>query len=108
MVNAIEFQSLPQPRRRTNAPAMRFTAAAEMLKARPGQWARVQKREKRARAATAAYQINRGLLAAFRPAGSFEAASRTVDGEYLVYARYVGHVQESKTTGERRQIHDAH
>ncbi len=107
MVTAIEFQSLPQPRRRNNTPAMRFTAAAEMLRARPGQWARVQKRDKRAHAATAAYQINRGLLAAFRPAGSFEAASRTVDGEYLVYARYVGHEQEPRNAGERGRIHDA-
>jgi hypothetical protein len=37
-----------------------------------------------------ASSINNGRPVAFRPARSFEAVVRNVDGELVVYARYVG------------------
>ncbi len=66
----------------------------------------MQERTKRGDAATAAYQIRKGILAAFRPAGAYEAKSRTRDGRYYVYARYVGCVaepapQEQRVDGSR-------
>lgn len=41
-----------------------------------------------------ASSINRGLLLAYRPVGSFKAVSRLKDGEYKVYAMYLGEEEE--------------
>lgn len=63
--------------------------AAE-LRANPGRWARIRECETRGRASVWAQQVRQGQSSAWLPAGSFEAASRSVDGTYVVYARYVG------------------
>jgi hypothetical protein len=62
---------------------------AEELRARPGEWAVVQRKTSTARAASAAQAIRTGRLRAYAPAGAFEAKSRKVGDEYRVYARYV-------------------
>ena len=87
----MQFQPLPTPERRERKSGIRLASTAKLLMEHPGQWARIQRHEKSTQAAAAAYKINRGLLAAFRPAGAFEAASRTVKGEFFVYARYANH-----------------
>lgn len=94
MVNHIIFEDLPRSTRTISTSSFRHTEAAIQLKANPNSWARIQEREKRGDAATAAYQIRKGILAAFRPAGYFEAQSKTVDGRFFVYARYVGPAAE--------------
>ena len=60
------------------------------LKARPGEWALIRTVSSVSSATSTAYQIRSARLSAFAPAGSFEAVSRTTNGEYRVYARYVG------------------
>ena len=54
------------------------------------EWAIVHTAQTRAGAYAMAHQIRTGVLASYRPAGAYEARGRTVDGEYRVYARYVG------------------
>lgn len=68
--------------------ALVTTAAA--LRRAAGEWARIGLYRNAATSGSVANQIKRGKLAAFRPAGAFEAVSRTVDGQHRVYARYVG------------------
>jgi hypothetical protein len=63
---------------------------AEALKANPKTWARVGKYRTVNSSASVASHIRGGLLTAYEPAGSFEAVARTVDGEYWVYAKYIG------------------
>lgn len=38
-------------------------------------------------------RIRQGIIAAFKPAGSFDAVARNASGVYLLYARYVGEVK---------------
>ncbi|MGW0899742.1 hypothetical protein ACWD0G_22640 [Streptomyces goshikiensis] len=65
--------------------------AARALRARPGDWALVAERPAIGPASNLAYRIRTGKLAAFRPAGAFEAHSRsTGDHGAGVWARYVG------------------
>lgn len=64
---------------------------AEELRAKPSQWAHIENRSAPNIAAQVAMQIRRGHCSGM-PAGQFEAVSRLVDGEYRVYARYVGEV----------------
>ncbi|QCX77872.1 hypothetical protein C9F11_21200 [Streptomyces sp. YIM 121038] len=90
MAYHIVFEDLPPSTRRPSDSDFRHADTAKKLKAQPHAWCRVQKRKKRGDAATAAYQIRNGILAAFRPAGAFEAKSKTVNDEFFVYARYVG------------------
>ena len=63
---------------------------AETLKSNPDAWAKVGKYRTVNSSASVASHIRGGLLAAYAPAGTFEAVARTVDGEYWVYARYIG------------------
>jgi len=63
---------------------------AEQLRERPREWAHVLTYPTRESASTVAYSIRNGHRSAWAPAGAFEAKSRTVNGEYRVYARYVG------------------
>lgn len=64
-------------------------AFAAALRARPMRWARLPLTS--AGTGTAAC-IVMARLVAYRPARSFEAVRRTVDGRSYVYARYVGQV----------------
>ena len=67
-----------------------WTAIGAVLQKKPGKWAVVAVYETVSRAASQAGAIRAGVVSALRPAGAFEAMSRTVDGECRVYARYVG------------------
>lgn len=62
-------------------------AIAAALRQRPGEWALIP--------VTGVLtgitdHIRRGRLAAYRPAGQYEAVRRHVNGETRVYARFVG------------------
>jgi hypothetical protein len=79
-----------EPPARTSRTATRDHAAiAAQLKSRPGQWAVIEAGE-RNNMNNVAMRIKRGDLPAYRPAGAFEAVTRTKDGEVRVYARYTG------------------
>ncbi|WP_420783049.1 hypothetical protein [Streptomyces sp. LPB2020-019-1HS] len=90
MAHTVHFEDLPTSSRSPSAASHRYSETAQILKSKPMKWARILQRARRGDAATTAYQIRKGILAAFRPAGSFEAKSRTKEGNYYVYARYVG------------------
>lgn len=63
--------------------------AAEALRGRPGEWGMVVVCVSRTSAGSMARAIRLGKTKTWLPAGDFEAATRTVDGEHRVYARYV-------------------
>lgn len=67
-----------------------WRAVAEQLREVPGKWALVCDESEWGYAGGIAGQIINGRLAAFRPAGTFAATTRTVDGKYRVYARFIG------------------
>lgn len=90
MTTPVLFEELPASTRKPAGETLRHSDTAEILKVNQGQWARIQERAKRGDAASAAYQIRNGALAAFRPAGSFDARSRSIGGRFYVYACYVG------------------
>lgn len=85
----LEFEDeLPQPPAPNGAPVKYLKEAAE-LRENPRRWAILSKARHSRQAASQASNIRRGHLYAFRE-GKWEAASRTVDGEYRVYVRYIG------------------
>lgn len=59
------------------------------LKSNPNRWARLGEHERQAAASTMKSRINEGCFGWSKPAGSFEAVIRRIDGQYVVYARYV-------------------
>ncbi len=61
---------------------------AELLKTRPDTWAMVYEYDKPTAAAGCAQEINRARRAGYRD-GNFTAKSRTVDGRFVVYVKYV-------------------
>jgi hypothetical protein len=68
-------------------------AFADVLRARPGEWALLGKYATQGTMRQAAYEIRNALDPKdqpFAPAGSFEAESQTLCGEFRVYVRYVG------------------
>ncbi|TXS35089.1 hypothetical protein [Streptomyces sp. t39] len=71
-------------------PRTKHLQAAEAVRARPGEWARIGCYGSRDAAASVAWQIRKGVRSAWRPVGAFQAVSRTVGGEFRVYVRYVG------------------
>lgn len=85
----VEFIGPPPQQKNT-----KHARIAAQLRAHPQVWAVVRRPASISRAASAAQAIKTGSLAAYEPAGSFEAVARTViEGgrtEYRVYARYVG------------------
>ena len=93
-MSIIRFEDPPPPAHPRYAPRSKETApdvAAELIGAR-GDWALVREfTEQRAGTArSAAAVINKGRIPAYRPAGEFEAVTRTVGGQVRLYARYVG------------------
>jgi len=80
----------PPAGRRTKARAGKWQQFADALRARPGHWALMSEDI----AVSVATQINKGTSAAFRPAGAFEATTRTADdsrrGRGAIWVRYVG------------------
>jgi len=63
---------------------------AAALRLRPNEWAIVEKPATAYQAGQLAANIRRGKVGGVRPDEDFDAMSRKVDGEYRVYARYVG------------------
>jgi hypothetical protein len=88
---AVEWADPPPGRR---AQSEEWEAIAQELRSRPGQWAIVA----RGRSAETATRIKNGTLAAFRPAGTFEARTtgrkNASDQRCDIYARYVGDGRE--------------
>ncbi|MFG2528263.1 hypothetical protein [Streptomyces sp. NPDC048516] len=88
-MSTVEFVGPPPKQRNT-----KHTRIAGELRAHPNVWGVVRKPTSMTRAASAAQAIRNARLAAYAPAGSFEAVARTVTeggvAEYRVYARYVG------------------
>lgn len=73
-----------------------YERIARKLKARKGEWAKIQQHDSATTAATAAHLVRAARSRFFAPAGAFEAKARTVGGEHWVYARYVGEGEESE------------
>lgn len=82
-MDELVFEGPPPPR--ASRPELREVAQA--LRARPGEWARVGQF---VQADMLAANIKRGKPVVFAPKGSFEAVSRRINGEFFLYARYVG------------------
>ncbi|WP_406260180.1 hypothetical protein OIA45_19195 [Streptomyces chartreusis] len=86
------FETLPDQRRSQEA-----YDTAQALRERPGQWAHIDSHPNLNRATNQGHRIRTGKIAAFRPAGAFEAQPRsTGDGTADVYARYVGSLPEQE------------
>ena len=83
------FEDLPQSKRAGGRPSRHATIAAA-LRDRPQEWARIHVSTSRSGAYSVAHQVRHGLLPAYLPARHYEAKGCTVDGEFRVYARYVG------------------
>ncbi len=60
---------------------------ASQLRRRAGEWALVAENPGNS---SLAGHIKSASIAAYRPAGAYEAVTRTVDGVVRIYARYVG------------------
>ncbi|MFJ9644988.1 hypothetical protein [Streptomyces sp. NPDC101206] len=86
--HTITFEPLPRATQKGQWGINAVIAAH--LRHRPGEWAHIDNKATRASAASTAYLIRTGGLRAYTPTGHYEATSRTVDGEYRVYARYIG------------------
>lgn len=71
------------------SPRRDYTAIAAALRERPGEWAVVAEIPYIG-GANLVTRINRGAGPDWRPAGSFEATCRYVDGTTVVYARFLG------------------
>src|SRR5690349_20284852 len=89
MTGIVRWEDLPPDGRHTRRISVcDHAAVAEELREHPGRWALVLA----GGAANTAFAslIRSGGLPAYRPAGSFQAAFRTVADEQRVYARFVG------------------
>lgn len=77
-----------------NSVAFLYTDEAEELREFPGRWGVLRDPDfdwrNQTQASGVAHGINTGKYAAFRPAGSFEACTRMVNGEAKLFVRYVG------------------
>jgi hypothetical protein len=82
----VNFEPLPDTAGRRN----KHEAIAAELRARPGAWAHILTVAAQGTATSMAYMVRVARFKAYGPAGTFEARSRTIDGEFRVYARYVG------------------
>lgn len=85
----IRFQ---EPPARSQRPTKRtkHEKIAATLRKHPADWALIAAYSTAASSNSIAYIIRKGKLAAYEPAGAFEAVSRRVGDTHRVYARYVG------------------
>lgn len=79
---------------------------SQTLRSRPNQWARIPDFFGK-NASRTAHRIRKAAVRAYRPAGSFEATCRIVDGRSCLFARYVGETIEEKAPMNRTQRTDA-
>lgn len=100
MANIVFTDPPPSPRRLGGVHP--WNEIADALKANPGKWALCL----RGIHSSYSSQINHGKLAAFTPAGAFEARSvaqpQTTDGKktHDLYIRYLGETANEKTGGD--------
>jgi hypothetical protein len=104
-VNVI-FGKLPEPAKRSGGrtgAAKALVAAAEALRANPGEWAQITVKDKVQQAQSMAYGIRKGSSLAFSPKGAFGATVRAAidaDGHetsgYGVWAVYLGESDEDQ------------
>lgn len=89
LLNRIRFE---EPPAKANGPVgkTKHERVADKLKKRVGDYALIGHYSTPGSANSIAHMIRRARCDAYAPAGSFEAVSRRVDGEYCVYARYIG------------------
>ena len=78
----------PPPQRRSPS-RHNWALIAELLRANPKRWAVISEGTRAADAALTR-QIKSAMIMAFRPAGHFDACSRSIDGKTVTYARYLG------------------
>ena len=86
-MSGLIWEEPPSAARRTRTA---WERVADDLRARPGEWARIRDGLNGANAGTIAHRIRTGFYRGFRPAGDFEAVSRTQGTASAVYARYLG------------------
>lgn len=89
-MSEIRFDGPPPAAKGGTARATRHSETAEILRARAAEWAVIDVSDRASVTHSMASAIRTARLRAYAPAGSFEAVSRKVDGEFRVYARYVG------------------
>lgn len=77
----------------------KYRAFLDALRGRPGEWGGL-KVDKKTGANSLAWNIRVGRVDGSLPYGSFESTCRAVDGEYWVYARYVGEDQGPEALAE--------
>ena len=83
-------KSWGEPPNNRRGPSVKHGALAAELKTRPGVWAHALTVGTARSAASTAQAVRSARLSAYAPAGSFDARSRTVSGEYRIYIRYLG------------------
>lgn len=84
----IEWSDPPKHRGGGRKASEQFTPIAQALKENKGRWAKIVDGS---RNTSLVAQIKQGKIAAFEPAGAFEATGRrSDDGDLAVWARYVG------------------
>lgn len=86
----IRFEDLPESKTGRRPGKSVHKEIADQLRQRPGAWAHIRTLTTAGAATSLAHHIKSAAYLAYAPQGSFEAASRVVDGERRVYARYVG------------------
>lgn len=67
-----------------------WAEVAKLLTANVGRWALLKECTSVHSAGSLAGRVREGRVLCFAPRGDFEACTRAVDGQYRVYARYLG------------------
>ena len=86
----IRFETPPDDLRSHARPRGWHAETAKRLRRRPAEWAVIDARDTAQKAGGMAYAIRAAQLRAYEPAGAFQAVARKVEGEYRIYARFVG------------------
>lgn len=89
-MSEIRFDGPPPAPKTGTSVGTRHAKTADVLRDRAGEWAVIDVSDRASVTHSMASAIRTARLRPYAPAGSFEAVSRKVDGEYRVYARYVG------------------
>jgi len=94
----IRWEEPPAPRGNPRPPGRsgsRYDRIAVDLIAAPGRSGVVYEGASHHTANNLAFRIRRGEISSFAPGGDFDACVRIVDDVPTVYARYLGHQEES-------------